>query len=768
MSRVQPDFEAALGEAKAEGTRAALELKQLCTDVSADDLFAAVFAHLVLAPDGVANEITHAAVPIKIELLAYHLIPFFSSANDQKIDAFHISRALGALDMLSAARQRESMFAKLHQSRSCHPDSRALEDLVWSVRLDAETVRGSAYPEQIAREIRETLGRFDGWFDSHVGISASRAAAALLAIISAHEAKATSWFPELRESSKLMRERFVVARNRKRNPTSEDHVLLRRFRRASHAGSFGYSTRLAELAVDLPATAASIEMEPPMTAREWEALCRLLGCPPDVRAKMIDPIEMIRYPLVLLTGERVLCGAISHALDQLRDRLEQLSRQDAEFADRYREWRGEWHQHEVVRCLKRIFPADAVYQSLTYPDPDKPSGHTAELDAAVFWAPFLIVVEAKSGQFRLESQLGDVGRLRTDLKKNIADAFDQAQRATRYFQSCDESKFVEKHTGRELVIRKTDVRRTFLITTSLRLLANVATYLAWMNPLHLFAPGEYPWSVSLADLETVAEFCEGPDVFLHYIERRLAAQLSDTETVGDEIRLFGAYLKTRMPDSMFFDDHGRRVSMVTFADFHLKFDEMMEFRRGERTNAPIIRLEVPSAISAILSELRTRQEDPSSRWIAHCLLSLSNEQLGALDHVISTAHDRRPRPGNFGRAVYSEGGTAICVVTGADSPRWVLREQARRVAIIEKHRRGVERTACFAIDLRDTERPFLTAVWLEGQCMPDESLDRLVATDEPTPMGKLPAVNDPCFCGSGKKFKKCCRRRIEDVMTAKQ
>ena len=72
----------------------------------------------MLAPAGAANEITHAAVPIKIELLAYQLIPFFGALKDQRIDAFHISRALGALEMLSAARQRESMFAKLQQSRS--------------------------------------------------------------------------------------------------------------------------------------------------------------------------------------------------------------------------------------------------------------------------------------------------------------------------------------------------------------------------------------------------------------------------------------------------------------------------------------------------------------------------------------------------------------------------------------------------------------------------------------------------------------------------
>jgi hypothetical protein len=65
----------------------------------------------------------------------------------------------------------------------------------------------------------------------------------------------------------------------------------------------------------------------------------------------------------------------------------------------------------------------------------------------------------------------------------VADAFYQTQRASRYVQSCDECKFVEKEIGRELVIKKANIRRTFFITVSLRLLANVATYLAWMNPL---------------------------------------------------------------------------------------------------------------------------------------------------------------------------------------------------------------------------------------------------------------------------------------------
>jgi hypothetical protein len=47
-NREETDFERLLEEARAEGHRAALELKQLCADVNAEHLFAAVFAHLVL------------------------------------------------------------------------------------------------------------------------------------------------------------------------------------------------------------------------------------------------------------------------------------------------------------------------------------------------------------------------------------------------------------------------------------------------------------------------------------------------------------------------------------------------------------------------------------------------------------------------------------------------------------------------------------------------------------------------------------------------
>jgi len=69
----------------------------------------------------------------------------------------------------------------------------------------------------------------------------------------------------------------------------------------------------------------------------------------------------------------------------------------------------------IADCLLRIFPPECIYQNVSYPDPDQGNGATAEIDTIIFWKPFIILIEAKAKQFRLESQLGDIGRLITDV-----------------------------------------------------------------------------------------------------------------------------------------------------------------------------------------------------------------------------------------------------------------------------------------------------------------------------------------------------------------
>ena len=197
---------------------------------------------------------------------------------------------------------------------------------------------------------------------------------------------------------------------------------------------------------------------------------------------------------------------------------------------------------KVAEFLKRIFHERHVFVGLDYPNPDKP-GDTAEMDAAVEWGPFLLLVEAKGKQFRLLEALTDLGRLRTDLKNNVQDAFEQAERAMRFVNSTSLAVFKERKTGRDLKVNRSKLRRIFKVSVTLQHLADFATQLANLKALNLFSTSDYPFSVSLADLDIITRFCESPDVFLHYIERRLELQRSEKDIMGDELNLFGTYLK---------------------------------------------------------------------------------------------------------------------------------------------------------------------------------------------------------------------------------
>jgi hypothetical protein len=93
------------------------------------------------------------------------------------------------------------------------------------------------------------------------------------------------------------------------------------------------------------------------------------------------------------------------------------------------------------------------------------------------------------------------------------------------------------------------------MTVSLHHLSFVVTRLAALQPLGLFKDQQFPYAASIADLEVVAEFCPGPDVLLHYLDRRMALEKCSTEVHGDELSLFGAYLKMRLlPERLGFNE----------------------------------------------------------------------------------------------------------------------------------------------------------------------------------------------------------------------
>lgn len=746
-------------DAESEAQKSLSKIFEIARSVDAVDLFVALSANMAFGPGDYISEATHGNVPAKMELFAYYIFPFFGERKESLITPWETQHCWETLDKLFISRMHQKMFSETREQKPGE-----LDHLSRSIRLTTEIVRGSAYPEQTKEEILSIQGKFDAWFAKRVGISPSRAVDLLWAIIKTQEDSANGFIGYVLAGRDAYANLWKAAKRKPHHQRDDvEQQIISVCADRQTAGIFGFVKHLNELSPSkIPVSLSTIKfLDPLPTLEEWSALCELIGLTVEKREKMSDPVEVRQRPLFVLPDNRVLLIDISNALDCLWESFEKIARTDQSFFDRqYQRRKTEWLESKIFELLKKLFPAKQIYHHLSYPDPDKPNGATAELDFAILWPPFIVLVEAKARQFRIESQLGDTGRLRSDIKANIEDAFKQAKRARRYIDGTDKPEFIEIGTGRKLTFEKKGIYRTYLLTVSQHHLAGLVNHFAELKELGLFREGEYPLSICLADLEMIMGHAIGPDVFLHYIEKRIEILHDPVEVMADELDFFGAYLSCRLRA----DRIGKKgVDFVSLGGWSEKFDALMAYRRGERDHAPVIELEVPSEIKNILLELRRRTDDPGARWIAVSLLGMSDAALQAVAQSIEEIRVATLTSGMFRSLSFQDGDTVISIVASLDLPAGMLRERTNLKTAMEKYRRKVKKSIGIGIMVADSEKPFDCATWVEGPWKYDEKIEEALKTEpkiNPVRGQKLPGRNEPCFCGSEKKFKKCCLPRI--------
>jgi hypothetical protein len=115
-------------------------------------------------------------------------------------------------------------------------------------------------------------------------------------------------------------------------------------------------------------------------------------------------------------------------------------------------------------------------------------------------------------------------------------------------------------------------------------------------------------------------------------------------------------------------------------------------------------------------------------------------------------------PEAFRVAVLPAEDIVISLMGALDQPPAQLEERVRLKTILEKYRTRLPKSIGFGVIVPDRSRPFHSAVWMEGAWEENPEMDRILEEGPlvaPAPGSSLPSRNDPCFCDSGRKFKKC-------------
>ena len=413
--------------------------------------------------------------------------------------------------------------------------------------------------------------------------------------------------------------------------------------------------------------------------------------------------------------------------------------------------RGAFTEELTARRLAAVFGEGRVHQGVNVM---RKGAHVTEVDVLVLFADRAIVVQCKSKKLTLAARKGNDHQLRDDFKKAVQDAYDQARLSAASLGS-HELTFVGRD-GRKLAIPNLcAIYPICVVSDHYPALAPQARYFLAQDPSGPIQPA-FVADVFLIDV--MAEMLASPVRFLSYLDRRV--NYSDRIFVTNELAVLGHHLRRNLWIEDDFD------MLAIGEDESLELDTAMTVRRedwpGRRTPEGILdRLD--GTLVGNLVEHIEHADDLVLVGVGLILLTLGGETLNDLSSGIATIARRSKLDGklhDLTLAFESGGGLTVYCGPVFDS---TAAEKLARHCQLRKH--SCQTDSWYGLFVRPQDGLPIFGVGLEFRWKPDPDLEHDAAKMPPpssskrladTLEGKKVGRNDPCPCGSGGKFKKCC------------
>ena len=392
---------------------------------------------------------------------------------------------------------------------------------------------------------------------------------------------------------------------------------------------------------------------------------------------------------------------------------------DSSYVNTFNRAKGMWLESETAEFLRRVFPANSVIPNPLYPDGNELT------DVLVLHDGIVLIVQCKSKGLRFQSKIGlDSAAIRDDLHKSVKAAFDQGVRARDYLAG--ESPLV-RAGDRELEIDRSLTSATYIVTVTPLGLQTFATRIANSDSLlNISRAGEFPWAVSLGDLDILTDLLNSPAVFLHYLSRRTQLEQTPFMFFGDEIDLLGLYLNQGM---CFDDERFQGFDSVSISGFSPAVDQYVYEKHALGLTPKKPRPPMPQGFPELLSDLESSQ-CLGALNCALALLDLSGRARAQTMDGINLTKKRLRETGKMQSFTAITGGGTVGVSFLAMNSLGNLRgfvHQFESHAVLQKHVERLPVWVALAWDASSTGIIdlclFLSDTWCE-----DPELDRIAET----------------------------------------
>jgi hypothetical protein len=408
--------------------------------------------------------------------------------------------------------------------------------------------------------------------------------------------------------------------------------------------------------------------------------------------------------------------------------------------------RGRFTEQFSKDRLEHVFGKKHVYANVDiYESKDKRVG---EIDALVVFGDRAIVLQAKSKKLTLESRRGNDNQIKEDFKKSVQDAYDQGRACATLIEN-RKLKFVDG-SGQELKLSENfkTIDILCVVSDNYPALSFQARQFLKIQTSEVI---QLPFVMDIFTLDVMTEMLDSPLYFLSYVNRR--AVYSDKVMASHELVILSQHLKRNLWVE-------EKYNFVLFEDdIGADLDVAMSVRRdrvpGKRTPDGILTRIANTALGRLLKQIEA-QPVPPMIDLGFVLLTLSENAVVGISDALETTIGKARRDGkNHDISVplveANEGLTIHC----NDDPISVAGPRLERHCTLRKY--AQKANDWYGICVRPTDISLRFGVSLHSKWEPDAQMEVLASRlRKPTRFGKKIGRNDPCPCGSGKKFKKCC------------
>ena len=413
--------------------------------------------------------------------------------------------------------------------------------------------------------------------------------------------------------------------------------------------------------------------------------------------------------------------------------------------------RGRFTEEFCRDRLELVFGKDRVFTNVNIFESKDIIG---EIDVLVIFGNRIIVVQAKSKRLTLEARKGNDRQIRDDFKKSVQDSYEQGL-------ICSKSLSVAKYklvdgSSREVKIPNglKEIYIFCVVSDHYPALSFQARQFLKYETTKSIQP---PLILDIFALDAMTEMLPSPLHFLSYVNQRV--NYTDKLLVSHELTILSYHLKNNL---WLNNDH----DMVMLGDdISADLDVAMAVRRdgvnGKSTPDGILTRFKSTSLGRIVKEIESKP-DPGTIDLGFLLLTLCEETVlevsGGIDKLEQLALlDHNHHDLTIGLDSASTGLTFHI----NEEPLSTAGPHLQRHC--ERRKYSQKATSWFGICISPINKTIRFGLCLKYEWQQSARMD-FMTRDMPRYGNFLESIdrkhkvgrNDPCPCGSGKKFKKCC------------